>query len=132
MSDENITGVAISDFNRLLAIAGIIWVIFWPQDWTPAVSSAGGGWGFYEPSEKYIKFMLNRGERIRLQTSVLFTPSGIDKIKSDPAYATLPGWISNTTLEGDTYLNSPRAYFRSGKHYLPSTELIPGRTLMQQ
>jgi hypothetical protein len=57
----------------------------------------------------------------------MFTPSGIDKIKSDPAFATLPAWVSNTTLEGDIFLNSPRAYFYSGKHYLPSAELIPGR-----
>jgi len=70
---------------------------------------------------------LKRGERTRLQTSVLFTPSGIDKIKSDPAFATLPSWVSNTTLEGDIFLNSPRAYFQSGKHYLPTSELVPGR-----
>lgn len=72
--------------------------------------------------------MLDRGEKIRLQTSVIFTPDGIDKIKSDPAYATLPSWISNTTPEGDVFLNSPRVYFYSGKHYLPTIELIPGRT----
>lgn len=72
--------------------------------------------------------MLNRGERTRLQTSVIFTPDGINKIKSDPAFATLPSWVSNSTPEGDVFLNSARVYFYSGKHYLPTTELISGRT----
>lgn len=129
LASENLLELQFSDFN---SGSGDSWNylgdFFGPTDWTPAVSSAGGGWGFYEPSEKYIKFMLSRGEKTRLQTSVLFTPSGIDKIKSDPAFATLPAWVSNTTPEGDTYLNSPRAYFYSGKHYLPTTQLIPGRT----
>lgn len=129
LASENILELQFSDFNTG---SGDSWNylgdFFGPTDWAPAVSSAGGGWGFYEPSEKYIKFMLSRGERVRLQSSVIFTPSGIDKIKSDPAFTTLPAWVSNTTLEGDVYLNSPRAYFYSGKHYLPSTELIPGRT----
>jgi hypothetical protein len=128
LSSENILELQYSDFN---SGSGDSWnylgAFFGPTDWSPAVSSAFGGWGFYEPSEKYIKFMLKRGERTRLQTSVLFTPSGIDKIKSDPEFATLPSWVSNTTLEGDVFLNSPRAYFQSGKHYLPTTELIPGR-----
>lgn len=128
LSSENILELQFSDFN---SASGDNWnylgAFFGPTDWTPSISSAYGGWGFYEPSEKYIKFMLNRGERTRLQSSVIFTPSGIDKIKSDPAFATLPAWVSNTTIEGDVFLNSPRAYFYSGKHYLPSKELIPGR-----
>lgn len=129
LASENILELQFSDFN---SGSGDNWnylgAFFGPTNWTPAVSAAGGGWGFFEPSEKYIKFMLTRGERTRLQASVMFTPSGIDKIKSDPAFATLPAWVSNTTLEGDVFLNSPRAYFSSGKHYLPTTELIPGRT----
>lgn len=129
LSSENILELQFSDFN---SASGDSWnylgAFFGPTDWTPAVSTAGGGWGFYEPSEKYIKFMLARGEKTRLQTSVIFTPSGIDKIKSDPLYATLPAWVSNTTPEGDVFLNSPRAYFYSGKHYLPTIELIPGRS----
>lgn len=128
LANENILELQYSDFN---SSSGDNWnylgAFFGPTDWTPVVSSAYGGWGFYEPSEKYIKFMLTRGERTRLQTNVIFTPAGIDKIKSDPAFATLPAWVSNTTPEGDIFLNSPRAYFYSGKHYLPSTELIPGR-----
>lgn len=129
LSNENILEVQYSDFNAGSGDSrNYLNDFFGPTDWTPAVSAATGGWGFYEPSEKYIKFMLARGERTRLQTSVIFTPDGISKIKSDPAFSTLPAWVSNTTTEGDVFLNSPRAYFYSGKHYLPTTELIPGRT----
>lgn len=131
LANENILELQFSDFN---SASGDSWNylggFFGPNanKWTPVVSGAEGGWGFYEPSEKYIKFMLSRGDRTRLQTSVIFTPEGIDKIKSDPAFATLPAWVSNTTLEGDVFLDGgDRAYFLSGKHYLPSTELIPGR-----
>jgi starch-binding outer membrane protein, SusD/RagB family len=129
LSSENILELQFSDFNTGSGDSyNYLGDFFGPTAWTPAVSSAGGGWGFFEPSDKYIKFMLNRGEQIRLQTSVIFTPSGIDRIKSDPAFATLPAWVSTTTPEGDVFLNSDRAYFWSGKHYLPSKELIPGRT----
>lgn len=129
LSNENILEIQYSDFNSGSGDSrNYLNDFFGPTDWTPAVSGAGGGWGFFEPSEKYIKFMLNRGERTRLQASVIFTPDGIDKIKSDPAFATLPPWISNSTMEGDIFLNSPRALFYSGKHYLPTIELIPGRT----
>lgn len=128
LSNESILELQFSDFN---SASGDSWnylgAFFGPTDWAPLVSSANGGWGFYEPSEKYIKFMLTRGERTRLQSSVIFTPSGIAKIKTDPTYATLPAWVSNTTLEGDLFKDSPRAYFYSGKHYLPSIELISGR-----
>ena len=82
---------------------------------------------------KYIKFMLDRGETVRLETSVLFTKQGIDSIKSDPDYATLPSFVSNTTRDGDVWGrtdNQPnaRSIFSSGKHYLPSNQLTPGRT----
>lgn len=132
LSNENILELQYSDLN---SASGDSWnylgAFFGPNanSWTPVRSGAEGGWGFYEPSEKYIKFMLTRGEQTRLSTSVIFTPEGINKIKSDPAYATLPSWVSNTTQEGDVFLDGgERAYFLSGKHYLPSTELIPGRT----
>lgn len=105
-----------------------LWAFFGPQGWTPAVSGIGGGWGFYEPSIKYIKFMLDRGEQTRLQTSVLFTNRGIAEIQSDPAYATLPAWISNTTPDGDIINDYARAMFASGKHYLPSNQITDGRT----
>ncbi|RCW90337.1 RagB/SusD family nutrient uptake outer membrane protein [Winogradskyella arenosi] len=101
---------------------------FGPSNWTPVVEGASGGWGFYEPSLKFIKFMIDRGETTRLTTSVNFTPRGIDEITSDPAYATLPSFISNVTEDGDIFNDYARAMFASGKHYLPSVDLTPGRT----
>jgi hypothetical protein len=105
-----------------------LFAFFGPQAWTPAVAGSGGGWGFYEPSLKYIKFMLTRGETERLQTSVIFTNRGINEIKTDPNFATLPAWITNTTPDGDRFDDYSRAMFASGKHYLPSNQLTPGRT----
>ncbi len=105
-----------------------LYAFFGPEGWTPKVAGAGGGWGFFEPSIKYIKFMLNRGEVTRLQTSVLFTDRGIAEIKKDPAYLNLPSWISKTTPSGDVLNDYARAMFASGKHYLPSELLTPGRT----
>ncbi len=99
-----------------------------PQNWTPAVAGAGSGWGFYEPSLKFIEFMLDRGEKVRLETSVLFTDRGIDEIKAD-GYTNLPSFVSNTTRDGDVINDYARALFSSGKHYLPSNQLIPGRTV---
>lgn len=100
---------------------------FGPTSWTPAVAGASPGWGFYEPSLKWMKFMLDRGEEDRLVTSVLFTPDGIAELQSDPDYATLPSFISNTTPDGDVINNSVRANFFSGKHYLPTNQLTEGR-----
>ena len=71
--------------------------------------------------------MLDRGEQTRLVTSVNFTPRGIDEIMQDPNYGTLPNYISNVTPDGDVYNDYPRAMFGSGKHYLPSNQLTPGR-----
>lgn len=105
-----------------------LWAFFGPQGWTPAVEGAGGGWGFYEPSLKYIKFMIDRDETTRLETSVLFTDRGMNELMLDPNYASLPSWISNTTPDGDIINDYSRAMFASGKHYLPSTQLTPGRT----
>jgi hypothetical protein len=59
---------------------------------------------------------------------VLFTNRGIDEIKKDPNFAVLPAWVSNTTPSGDVINNYARAMFASGKHYLPSEQLTPGRT----
>jgi len=105
-----------------------LYAFFGPQGWTPAVAGSGDGWGFWEPSMKYVKFMLDRGETTRLETSVLFTNKGIDSIKTDPNYVNLPGWISNTTRSGDVINDFAREIFVSGKHYLPSDQLTPGRT----
>ncbi len=127
-SDESLFELQFSDYNSATgAVNNHLYAPFGPSSWTPAVATASGGWGFYEPSMKYIKFMLDRGEVKRLQTSVLFTPRGIAEIKTDPNYATLPAFVSNTTPDGDTFNDYPRAKFASGKHYLPSVQLTTGR-----
>ncbi len=105
-----------------------LYAFFGPQGWTPKVAGSGDGWGFWEPSMKWIKFMLDRGETLRLETSVLFTDRGIAEIKKDPKYANLPSWISSTTRSGDKINDYARAMFASGKQYLPSDQLTPGRT----
>lgn len=128
LADENLLEIQYSDFG--VATGNNIrhlWDFYGPTSWTPSVTGANAGWGFYEPSLKYIKFMLSRNEQKRLVTSVLFTPDGIAKIKEDPAFSTLPSWVSNVTPSNDVINNSARALFFSGKHYLPSNQLIPGR-----
>lgn len=129
LSNENLFELQFSDYNMESGAANNhLFAPFGPSNWTPAVAGSSGGWGFYEPSVKYIKFMLDRGETTRLQTSVNFTPRGIEEIMMDPAYATLPNFVSNETPDGDIFNNYPRAMFGSGKHYLPSVDLTPGRT----
>ncbi len=129
LNNENLLELQYSDFGQGSGDQkSYLWAFFGPTSWEPVVEGAGSGWGFYEPSLKYIKFMLDRGEVTRLQTSVLFTDRGIDELKSDANYATLPSWISNTTPSGDVINDFPRALFSSGKHYLPSDQLTPGRT----
>lgn len=129
LNKENLLEMQYSDFGKGSGDNySYLFAFFGPQGWTPKVTGAGDGWGFYEPSLKYIKFMLDRGETTRLQTSVLFTNRGIAELKKDAKYATLPGWVSNTTLSGDKINDYARALFASGKHYLPSDQLTPGRT----
>ena len=129
LSDEILLTLQYSDFGQG---AGDVrrheFDFYGPQRWTPKVRGASTGWGFWEPSLKWIKFMLDRNERLRLETSVLFTNRGIAALSSDPEYATLPDWISNTTPSGDVINDFDRALFSSGKHYLPSDQLTPGRT----
>ena len=128
LSNENLLEMQYSDYNSGTGDTFYhLYAPFGPQNWTPARANAEGGWGFFEPSMKYIKFMLDRGETVRLETSVLFTNRGIAQIKNDPAYATLPAWISNTTRDGDVINDYARAMFASGKQYLPSIQLTPGR-----
>ncbi len=128
LSNESLFELQFSDYNQASGtVNNHLYAPFGPSSWTPVVATASGGWGFYEPSVKYIKFMLDRGETIRLQTSVLFTPDGITQITSDPAYATLPSFVSNVTPDGDVFNNYPRAKYASGKHYLPSNQLTTGR-----
>jgi starch-binding outer membrane protein, SusD/RagB family len=128
LNDENILELQYSDFGGVGSPISYLFAFFGPENWTPKVAGAGSGWGFYEPSMKWIKFMLDRGEQERLQTSVLFTDRGITAIKADPEYAALPGWISNTTPSGDLIKDYGRAMFASGKQYLPSDELTAGKT----
>lgn len=129
LSEENLFEMQYSDFGSGSGdVKSYLFGFFGPQGWKPKVAGASDGWGFYEPSIKYIKFMLDRGETIRLETSVLFTPRGIAKIKEDPNYAVLPVWISNITRSGDQINDYARAMFASGKQYLPSDQLTAGRT----
>lgn len=129
LNDEMIMELQYSDFGQGAGDQiSYLFATFGPQGWSPLVAGASSGWGFYEPSIKWIKFMLDRGEQERLQTSVLFTNRGIAEIVADPQYSSLPDWISNVTPSGDTINNYPRALFASGKHYLPSNQLTPGRT----
>ena len=129
LNDENILEFQYSDFGQGTGTnISHLFAFYGPQNWTPAITGAGSGWGFYEPSLKYIKFMLDRNETVRLETTVLFTDRGINEIKSDPSYATLPSWISNTTRDGDVINDYSRALFSSGKFYLPSVQLTEGRT----
>ncbi len=129
LSSENILEWQYSDFGTETGVdKSYLFAFFGPQIWSPVVEEAANGWGFWEPSLKYIKFMLDRNEEIRLQTSVIFTDRGIAELQKDPNYSTLPGWISNTTPYGDIFEDYERALFASGKHYLPSTQLTPGRT----
>lgn len=128
LNEENLMEMQYSDYGTATGTSNnYLWAFFGPASWTPAVSGASGGWGFWAPTSKYVKFMLDRGERTRLETTVLFTPDGMAEIQSDPEYATLPAWVSNVSQDGDTFNNHPRYKFLSGKFYLPSTQLTPGR-----
>jgi hypothetical protein len=134
LADENLLEFQYSDFGQGSG-TGVRYLhaFFGPNNWTPSVAGISPGWGFWEPSMKYIKFMLDRGETVRLETSVLFTQEGIDSLQAQPGYSTIPAFISNTTRDGDIWGTTdgsanPRSIFSSGKHYLPSNEYIPGRT----
>ena len=134
LANENILEFQYSDFNQGNGESvNYLYAFFGPNNWSPAVEGLSPGWGFWEPSMKYIQFMIDRGETIRLETSVLFTEEGIDSLQAQPGIGTLPAFITNTTREGDVWGTTdgsanPRSIFSSGKHYLPSTEYIPGRT----
>lgn len=129
LNDEILLELQYSDFGQPTGDAyNYLMAFFGPQGWTPKREGAASGWGFYEPSLKFIKFMLDRGETIRLETSVLFTDRGIAEIRKDPDYQNLPDFVKNTTRSGDQINDYARALFASGKHYLPSEQLTQGRT----
>ncbi len=125
LNDEIILEIQYSDFNS--GTGDQFRHEFGPYgtSWIPARSGAGGGWNFYEPTKKYIKFMLDRGETVRLETSVVWTPDGITEIQNE--WGTLPVWINNKNREGDEFINTPRKKWGAGKLIQPSTELIEGR-----
>ncbi len=126
LSDENILEFQFSDFNSGTGDRfGHLYAPF-GMAWTPAKTGAGGGWGFYEPTKKFIKFMLDRGETVRLETSVIWSPDGITEIENE--WGTLPAWIDNFNREGDEFINNARKKWGAGKWIQPSTELIDGRT----
>lgn len=127
LSNENLFEMQYSDFNSETGDTFYhLYAPFGPQGWTPARENASGGWGFYEPSKKFIKFMLDRNETIRLETSVAFTNRGIAELEAE-GYTNFPSFVRNTTRDGDTFNDYARALFASGKHYLPSNQLTDGR-----
>lgn len=127
LSDESLLEMQYSDFgNSTGDNVYHLYAPFGPQNWTPARENASSGWGFYEPSFKFIEFMINRNETVRLETSVLFTQRGIDSLRA-VGVTNIPAFVSNTTPSGDVINNFARGVFSSGKHYLPSIQLTPGR-----
>ena len=124
LNNENLFEMQYSDLGNGSGVSyDYLFSFFGPIEWTPKVAGAKDGWGYFEPSMKYIKFMLDRGEKVRLETSVIFTNRGIAEIKKNPEYATLPHWISNTTRSGDIFNEFAREMFCSGKHYLPADQI---------
>ncbi len=126
---ENLLEIQYSDFGQSSGEnVGHLFAFYGPQAFTAAKAGAStGGWGFFEPSMKYIKFMLDRGEAVRLETTVLFTNDGIAQIQA-AGYTNLPAFVNNTTRYGDVINNYSRANFVSGKHFLPTVQLTDGRT----
>jgi hypothetical protein len=131
LSNESLFEFQYSDFgvgegDRV----GHLYAPYGPNSWIPAVAGASSGWGFFEPSMKFVNFMLDRGENVRLETSVMFSQKGIDELLATTNYteATLPSFVSPTTRDGDQNTASVRSIFSSGKHYLPTNQLISGRT----
>jgi len=128
LSDESLFELQFSDYGSSTGDTFYhLYAPFGPQGWTPARENASDGWGFYEPSMKFIKFMLDRDESVRLETSVLWTERGIAELQTDPDYAMLPSFVNNTTRDGDVINDYARALFASGKHYLPSVQLTDQR-----
>lgn len=102
--------------------------------WYPAVEGVPNGWGFWEPTQKYVEFMLDRNDLIRLEKTVHFTPNGVARIEAS-GYTDLPDFtiISQIggedvvlTRSGDGIGNNVRVDFHSGKHILPSSQVTAG------
>lgn len=127
LSNESLLELQYSDYGNAAGDAFYhLYAPFGPQGWDPARENAEGGWGFFEPSTKFIEFMLDRNETVRLETSVLFTPRGIEALQED-GYTDLPPFVSSVTRSGDELNNFAREMYVSGKQYLPSIQLTEGR-----
>lgn len=128
LSDESLLEMQYSDYGSGTGDDAFYgeFDVFGPQNWTPVRENASSGWGFYEPSIKFIEFMLERDETVRLETSVLFTNRGINELQ-EAGNTNLPAFVSNVTPSGDIINDFPRALFSSGKHYLPSVQLTDQR-----
>ncbi len=125
LDDENILEFQFSDFNQGTGDQFRHGFNPYGLAWIPVRTGAGGGWNFYEPTKKYIKFMLDRGETVRLETTVHWTPAGMTEIENE--WGPLPGWINNFNREGDQFIDNARKKWGAGKYIQPSTELIEGR-----
>jgi len=131
LSDESLFEFQYSDFGAGEGDrVSHLYAPYGPNSWDPSVDGASSGWGFFEPSIKFVGFMLDRGETERLETSVLFSQRGIDSLIASTDYTaeTLPAFVNPTTRDGDENTSDVRSIFSSGKHYLPTNQLIPGRT----
>lgn len=108
--------------------------------WFPAVDGVAGGWGFWEPTPKYVQFMLDRGESVRLEKSVFATPEGVQFLQSQ-GYSDLPSFMDITTISdgdgdvqvvlnraGDGFANNNRKIFNAGKHILDTDQISTGVT----
>lgn len=127
LSNESLLEMQYSDYGAETGDAFYhLYAPFGPQNWDPVREDASAGWGFYEPSIKFIEFMLDRDETVRLETSVLFTDRGIEELEA-AGNTDLPAFISNVTPSGDIIEDYARALFASGKHYLPSIQLTDNR-----
>lgn len=135
LNNENLLELQFSDYGTGSGASDwYLWDFFGPNVFAPAVPGENGGWGFWEPTIKYIQFMIDRDDEDRLVTSVLFTQAGIDSLEELNGADDLPSYISNVTPSGDRIGNvgpgaeEARALFSSGKQYLPSDQITPGRT----
>jgi hypothetical protein len=131
LSDESLFEFQYSDFGQGEGDrVGHLYAPYGPNSWEPTVEGASSGWGFFEPTMKFTEFMLDREETVRLETSVFFSQRGIDSLIASTDYTaeTLPAFVSPTSRDGDENTSTVRSIFSSGKHYLPTNQLIPGRT----
>src|SRR5690606_26218607 len=54
LANENLLELQYPDFGQSSGDQkAYLFAFFGPQNWTPKIEGAGGGWGFYEPSIKY-------------------------------------------------------------------------------